>query len=409
MDNCSRKATRSPRLLVLGAGIYQMPVLRSARELGVEVIAVDRSSDAAGAVLADRFFAIDTTDREGVARLAIAERVDGVVAPCTDVAVPTQAHVAAAIGAVGPTIEAAETLMDKIRFRAYQARRGLPRARLNEVSGQTRERFLLPGCTYVLKPAQSSGSKGVFIVRSQREFEERLPETLRFSPDGRFLLESFVDGQQGTAEGLWIDGRVAFVVVTDRMTPSPPLVATLGHLWPSRLPEQHFREVLNAIADILADLAVPTTPFDCDFVVGADGPVILELTPRLGGNSLSKLVLAATGVDLPAEAVRLALPETAWLPPRSQVQPLVPAVGTRVLGSATDGPLTFDAAADAALRKEPWIAELTWDVPAGTPVRAFANGRDRVGEATVYAPDRATLESRWHYIGECLRIGVANA
>ena len=404
MADDSGKDSRRARLLVLGASAYQIPVMRTASRLGVEVIALDRSDSAPGAAIADRFFALDTADREAVARLAFAEGVDGVIAPCTDVAVPTQAYVAAAIGASGPTVDAAETLTDKGRFRAYQSQRNLPRPRSVEIGIGGLDGVSLENDTYVMKPARSSGSKGIFVVEAN-QIAEHLRETLSYCPDGRFVVESFIPGDQGTVEGLWVDGRITLAAITERLTADVPLVATLGHLWPSHFGEDVCQRILDAIADIFVDLRIPSSPFDCDVVVGPDGPVVLELTPRLGGNSLSKLVRAATGVDLTAEAVRLALPRSEILLPLPSADPLGPAVGVLVLGSPTPGQLAYDPVGEAALRTEPWLAEISWDFPIGAPVRAFANGRDRVGEALFVAPDRATLKRRQADIVRHLKLG----
>jgi biotin carboxylase len=405
MADDSGKDSRRARLLVLGAGAYQIPVMRTASRLGVEVIAVDRSDSTPGAAIADHFFAVDTADREAVAQIAIAEGVDGVIAPCTDVAVPTQAYVAAVIGASGPTVHAAEILTDKGRFRAYQRLRDLPRPRSVEVGIGSLEDVSLGEDTYVMKPARSSGSKGTFVVEAN-QIAEHLRETLSYCPDERFIVESFIPGEQGTVEGLWVDGQITLAVITERMTAAVPFVATLGHLWPSHFGEDICQRILDAIVDIFVDLRIPNSPFDCDFVVGTDGPVVLELTPRLGGNSLSKLVRAATGVDLTAEAVRLALPQSEILLPLPSANPLGPAVGVLVLNSPAPGQLVYDLAGEAALRAEPWLAEISWDFPIGTPVRAFANGRDRVGEALFVAPDRTILDQRQADIGRRLKLGL---
>lgn len=405
MSDRSPEAGRCPRLLVLGAGSYQIPALQAARNLGMHVIALDRNDKVPGAALADAFHSIDTTDREAVARLALAENVDGVIAPCTDVAVPTQAYVAGVIGSPGPGVEAAETLTDKARFRAYQAWRGLPHPRAIEADPDCFDAASLTERAYVLKPARSSGSKGIFVVAPD-EIGERLPQTLAYSPDRRFVVETFITGTQGTVEGLWIGGEIALAVVTDRLTAPAPLVATLGHLWPGRFDEDFRQRLLDAIADILADLGVPDSPFDCDFVAGPDGPVVLELTPRLGGNSLSKLVRAATGTDLPAQAVRLALPRSLRpqiLPPET---PMGPAAGVIVLGSPAPGRLAFDEVGEASLKAEPWLAGIAWDMPAGAAVRRFANGQDRVGEALFLAPDRTVLDARHAEILQRLKVSA---
>jgi biotin carboxylase len=387
-------SSRKPRLLVLGAGAYQVPAIIAARRLGIRVIAVDRQPDAVGAGYADAFAALDTVDGAAVLDLARREGIDGVIAPCTDVAIATQALICDELGLQGPSRKAAATLTDKAAFRSYQQRRGLPHPRFVEAPWRDIDRA--PGFgAAIVKPARSSGSKGIFIVGDHAS-EARLAASAAFDPDGRVILEQVIGGSQGTVEGLWSGGRIEFYMITDRLTAEVPHVATAGHRWPSRMPDTVQSAVLAAISDVLADLAVGDTAFDCDFVSGPSGPVILELTPRLGGNSLSSLVLAGRGRSLPADAVRCALDvgTRTRLRPAPEQAPLGLCVAIVILHVRRPGTLLFDERGARQLQSCGWVGHLQWDYPSGTPVRAFANGRDRVGEILLHAPTRDDLDMR---------------
>ena len=80
-----------PALLVLAASTYQLRTIRTAKRLGYRVVTTDNVPTNPGHALADQAYSTDTTDLEGVLAIARRERLDGVIAPCTDVAVPTAA------------------------------------------------------------------------------------------------------------------------------------------------------------------------------------------------------------------------------------------------------------------------------------------------------------------------------
>jgi biotin carboxylase len=396
---------QKPLLMVLGAGTYQIPVIRAAQSLGIAVLAIDRSADAPAAAIADHFAAVDTTDRARVLDLAKSSGIDGIVSPCTDVAVPTQAFVAAELGLPGPPLESTLILTDKERFRAYQSGTGLLCPFHVTGFAEALLHSHWPEGRYVIKPARSSGSKGVFICAAA-EVQSALIESGGFDPEGRVVVERFVEGAQCTMEGFWVKDEITYAFVTDRQTAGVPFPATTGHRWPSRVSAEVDQIIRSAVARICQDLALHDTPFDCDFVASAEGPVILELTPRLGGNSLSQLALVANGYNLPKETAYRAMH------PRGQALCSSPietcqweqAAAVLILHGKSDGRLSFDEQGDQALRAEAWVTQFGWDVLRGTQIRRFKNGRDRLGEALIIASDRDELDIRCDQFLEILAI-----
>jgi biotin carboxylase len=318
------------------------------------------------------------------------ERVDGVIAACTDVAVPTAARVGERCGLSAPPVAAAEVLCSKLAFRDFLAATGLPRpehVRLGAPRGAAELFRRHP--VWIIKPDRSSGSKGVAIVRSADELAARFDEAAALGLNGDVILEQFLDGAQGTCEGVVRDGRVQFHVVLDRKTAAPPYVTTTGQLAPSRLPERGVRRLIGLLDTVWAKLDITHGVFDCDFVWANDEIYLIEVAARLGGNSISALVRAAyPGFDLVEYAVRLACGDPV---PATPIGPPNP-TAVRILGVDRPGTLHYDPAAIEAVRAEPWVARLVLDVPSGAAVCAFVNGRHRIGEALLSARDRDELD-----------------
>lgn len=378
-------------LLVLGASRYQLEVILAGKRLGMRVATTDNVPENPGHRLADVAFSVDTTDAEGVLALARELGVAGVIAPCTDVAVTTAAKVGHALGLRHVPPPSAAILTSKIRFRRWTTEAKLPSPAFEILRGAADVTpFERPR---VVKPEGSSGSKGIFVVRNDADLASRLPETLSFSRTREALVEDLVPGRQGTCEGLVLDGDLAFASITDRETVAPPHVATSAHFVPSRFTPSERSRILGAVGFVLDALGIDDAPFDADFVLGDDGEVhLLELTPRLGGNALTRLVRSATDVDLADAAVRLACGEALSLADLRAV--LERPTAQLVLGVSRPGALVWDEAEALALGHEPWVRDLVFDVPRGSPVLAFVNGRTRVGEVTVTASSRDELDER---------------
>ena len=54
------------KLMILGAGIYQVPLIKKAKEMGLETLVVSIKGNYPGIALADSFYEIDTRDYEKI-------------------------------------------------------------------------------------------------------------------------------------------------------------------------------------------------------------------------------------------------------------------------------------------------------------------------------------------------------
>ena len=377
-------------LLILAASLYQVPVILKARGLGYRVLTTDNRPDNPGHALAHESHTVDTTDASGILALARKAGVAGLMCPATDVAVISAAEAAAALGLPGPPPEAAQILTGKDSFRKFLRAGGWPAPAGQTLAGPVWPEGLPRGSgPWIIKPNRSSGSKGVFIINDEADFRCRAPESLALSLDGLAVVEQFIGGSQHTVEGFWENGRLGLVMVTDRLTAPPPHTATWGHLVPSRLEEAGLARVMDLIGQVAGRLGLTNGPFDCDFVWDGREAFLLEMSPRLGGNALARLVEAVWGVDFTAAAIAQATGEPVTLRPGTPHPAAVVLLGLDRAGRAV-----WDEEEEKRLRRENWVDHLALDVPPGTRAQAFTDGRRRLGEALITAEDRPGLEAR---------------
>jgi biotin carboxylase len=397
-------------ILILGASMYQVPVIKRAVDIGYEVATTDNNPLNLGHAYADAPYNVDVTDVEGIVKLAQRINPGGVLSPATDVAVVAAAAAAAKLGLPGPPVEAAVTLTEKIRFRSFLTANKFPCPQfwpfsepIWPVDPLDAPSPLDQANCYIVKPNRSSGSKGAFIVENINDFDRYAPESLSFSLDNTAILEKFLPGRQGTAEGVFVGGRVKAIMLTDRLTAPKPYVATWGHITPGEFSQDDESKIIKAIEGIFQSLSVTDCVFDCDFVRSDSGEVyILELTPRLGGNSLIALCSASLGLDLADYAVRSACGDFAACLPRPNPVP----AALILLGELKSGLVTWDRAGEKALKNEKWLLRLTFDFAQGKKIEPFINGRQRLGEALVVGLDRDDLRDKIMELKFRLRLKV---
>lgn len=374
-------SNRPPSLLILAASTYQLPFIRRAKEKGLRVITLDNRPANPGHALADRAIHASTTDAAAVTTAAREESVSGILAPCTDVALPALARACATLGLPGPSPKAADTLTSKIAFR--QTFPGL--SGVDSCFAPAPPDLPDPSWNHwpaIVKPDRASGAKGITIIQHASELPAALEAARQASVNQAALVEPFHPGSQHTCEAIWDGQRLAAAWFFDRLTAPPPFATTLGHQFPSRLEPADQEKVAHLVTKVLQDLNLPPSFVDVDFVAGPR-LAILEIGPRPGGNSIGRLLGAAVGLDVPGLAIDLALGKPLPALPQNHQH----AAALHILGSTRAGTLHYAPEKVSVWREREGIAWLELDLPPGSRVEAIRESRHRFGELLALGRD----------------------
>lgn len=369
-------------LMIIGAGPLQIPAYLVARQMGLRIVALDRSDQAPGMRLADSAHAVDTRDAAGAVEVARRERVDGVMTLCTDFPVRTVAAVASSLGLPGPSPEIALRATHKGLMRvAFEASSApSPRyARVRDEQGALGAAGSI-GYPVVVKPTSSSGSRGVFKVTREGQISEAFAHAQAVDgPGSEVLVEEFVDGPEVSVEVISWRGRHQIIAITDKVTSGDPHWVELGHSQPSRLP----REILEAIRSCtgagLDALGIRDSPSHVEIKVGKRGPVLIEIGARLGGDYIStELTRLSTGVCMPRAAIDIALGREPSVAPgyfrASAIRYIVPRPGTVTAISGV-----------AAARNVSGVAVVEVHVKPGEIIHPVRSSSDRAGHVITAA------------------------
>lgn len=304
------------KLLLLGGSKQQVVAIEKAKELGYETIVCDYLPDNPGRLSAHRFYQVSTTDKEAVLDIAIREKIDGILAYASDPAAPTAAYVAEQLCLPGNPYRSVEILCNKDQFRKFLADNDFhtPKAVSFDHTNILPEDIAQLRWPLIVKPVDSSGSKGVALVTEFSDLKERLDYAMTFSRCGRVILEEYVEmyGEQVAGDGLSIDGQLVVACFGDDHfdkncdNPFVPVAAT----FPCTLPADVQARIHAEIQRLLTLLDMKTCTYNFDIRVGLDGNIyLMEIAPRSGGNYIPQIVHRMTGVDMVESAVRGAMGE----------------------------------------------------------------------------------------------------
>ncbi|WP_205758520.1 ATP-grasp domain-containing protein [Lysinibacillus sp. SGAir0095] len=304
------------KLLMLGGSQLQVPAIKKAKELGHYVILCDISSNVPGELYAHEFYSISTSDKLDVLKLAEALKVDGIVCYGADSGAQTAAYVAEMLDLPTNPYKAVELLTNKDRFREFQRENGfnVPKAKgfySFEEAKKDFHQFKLP---VMIKPVDSSGSRGISMIDSIDLLEEKVEHALNFSKVKRFIMEEYIenDGPHIGGEGFTVDGQLVFRCFsneqfsTDHRNPFISIMAS----WPYLRDERIHQKIHDEIQRLLTLLEMKTSALNFDIRIDKDENVyIIEIAPRNGGGCNSKIVQYATGIDLIEYTIRASLGE----------------------------------------------------------------------------------------------------
>jgi biotin carboxylase len=304
------KAGAKPRVLLVGGGPFQLEILRAAQRRA-EVAVVDGSPHAPGLALADHARVIDIADSPAVVRVARELRVSGVVTAASDVAVPAVSAVVRELGLPGLSPEVALRCRDKLAcFRALTASgHAVPATHaVSDDAGARAAVEALGGYPVIVKPRSGGGGRGVVLVRAPNELPAALACARRAYGPGQHgvLVQEFIGGLSVGVEAFFAGGELAEAFVLDDQF-EPGYISPAGHALPPTLAPAIADDVVRAIAAFGRALGLRDGPANFDLRQHHGRTIMLEVNPRLGGNSITDLVRCAYGVDLAEATVAAAL------------------------------------------------------------------------------------------------------
>jgi len=378
---------RPNHILILGAGVYQVPLIRRAVESGYRVT-VASYGDYPGMKIAHNVWHVDTTDRETLLDLARKHKIDAVTTTGTDVAMPAIGYLNDSLELPGVGFETARLTSDKILMQRRFRGRGVPSARFSECMtlGDAKSAAEEIGLPVIIKAPNSSGSRGITVVTSGDHLEEAFRFAKEVASNSAVLAEELLIGEEFGAQAVIIDGEMsAFLCHNDTVT-APPVTVPVGHSCPSRLPLDVQDEARDVCARAARALEITDAVCNCDLIHTKGGVKILEIGARVGATGIPEIVLLHYGIDLYHLALSFALGER---PVISSLKGLASAI--RIVEAPRTGRLVSCHVSEELMGREGVIA-VDLDYPVGSPVRKFRVGPDRIGSVVVTAEDADAAE-----------------
>lgn len=302
------------KILLLGGSTQQIPAIEYAKKQGYYTVLCDYLSDNPGQYHADKFYCVSTTDKEAILEVAQKEEIDGVVAYASDPAAPTAAYVGNMLNLPSNPYESVLILSRKDLFRKFlkENRFNCPMAESFKTLDEAKENLSKFQFPIMVKPIDSSGSKGVTRIDAIEEFEKAFENAMSNSREKIVIVEEFIEMAHPHmigGDGFVIDGKLIFCgfLNSHRNAKVSPFVP-VGTSYPLFMDDDKKNLIYNEVQRVLDILDIKMGALNLELMFDKNGKLyIIEIGPRNGGNMIPDLLEMVTGVNLIGATVEAAL------------------------------------------------------------------------------------------------------
>ena len=309
------------KILIIGAGVLQLPAIQKAKGLGLQVAVVDMDCNAPGILYADCYFEVSTNDVANILSVAEIFRPDAVMTLATDMPMRSVAAVAEKFGlhAISPDVAVRAT--DKIEMiRCFETYK-IPHPWFEVITSEKELDTLLAKHLppFIMKPNDASGSRGVILVDDIQEVRGAFLYSKSISKSGFVLIEEYMQGPEVSVEVMTIKGQTTVLAVTDKLTTGAPFFVEMGHSQPSVLSNEIIEKVKDIAIKAVQAIGIDNSPSHVEIIVTEDGPKLVEIGARLGGDCITTyLIPLSIGVDMVTACILLALGQEPDILPKYQ-------------------------------------------------------------------------------------------
>ena len=304
------------RLMILGASILQLPAIKRAKEMGLDVIAVDMNPEAVDfRVDGVKKEIVSTIDIPAVIEAAKKYQIDGIMTLASDMPMRTVAAVAEEMNLVGIDSETAIKATNKAEMRTALKESNVPVPIFFKVNNKVEfysavYKIRDAGYRCIVKPVDNSGSRGIVLLADyENDTLDRAYEySKQSSKTGELMVEEYMEGEEVSVETLSINGECHVIQITDKLTTGAPYFVEMGHSQPSQLPTAVKEEICKVTKAANRAIGIKNGPSHTEIKVTKDVPKIVELGARLGGDNITThLTPLSTGVDMVTCCIESAL------------------------------------------------------------------------------------------------------
>lgn len=287
------------KIAIIGASVFQNPLILRAKELGYETHVFAWRIGAVGEKTADFFYPISIAEKEEILKICKEIKPQAVVSIGSDLAVLTVNYLSRQLG-LNCNCEESDLITTNKYFmrQALQSRRIWTPAFMLVEREDSIDAIYKMRMPLIVKPTDRSGSRGVCKVEKVTDIVPAVNSAVEESFEKKAIVEEFIEGEEYSCECISYQGEHSLLAITRKFTTGAPHYVETGHVEPADIPDNIVEKIKTEVFEALDALKISDSVSHCEFKL-KDGQVyIIEVGARMGGDCIgSHLVRYSTGYD----------------------------------------------------------------------------------------------------------------
>ena len=305
----------SKKILFLGGAKHQSTILSLAQKKDYYVILCDGDFDCYGKKYADKFYNVSTSDKYKILEIAKKQKISAIISYASEIGALTQCFVANKLKLPTNKIKSIETLVYKNKFKNFLKKINfyVPKFKVFTKFNDLKLYLKNNKNNYIIKPIDSSGSRGVFKVNGINllKLKKKFIASKKISIKKKVICEEFISTNlpQIAGDAVIFNQKIIFSHWGDQYYNifTNPLLP-VAESWPTIHTKKNILYIERELNKLLKILKISIGVFNFDMRLTNDGRrMIVEIAPRNGGDYIAEVVKKATGVDMIQQTLNLYL------------------------------------------------------------------------------------------------------
>lgn len=286
------------KILVLGVGNAQVDLIEYLRTINdIEIHALSNSLFGMDIKGINYFGLIDIVDKKSVLSYVKKNSIDYVYSIGSDVAMPTVMWVAEE-ASLPHFVSSSTAVLCNSKYQLREKLKNSYGAVQFQLLSENRavDKVSFPA---IVKPVDSQGQRGVTTVYSDMDLNNAYNHALGFSRSKKVIIEDKIDGPEISVNAYVIDGELVFFLPSDRVSWKEYDGGIVHrHILPASLNDVAYDNVRNLVFETIINLNIYNGPVYFQIKMVGDLPYLIEVTPRLDGCHMWRLIQESTGINL---------------------------------------------------------------------------------------------------------------
>ena len=204
------------------------------------------------------------------------------------------------------SVEALGMMEDKISTR--NALRNHPATCEFEVIDQNHNKPVI-NYPLILKSPISNGSKDVYFIENEKEFDIALCKMNKRLPQPSWIAEEFIEGPQYMIEIVVVETIPIIVAIIQQEIIMDYTFIVTAYEVVMQMDGTIYRDLRKSILSIVEEIGLRHGTCHLEMRYSSKGWKLIEMNPRIAGGAMNRMITEAFGINLVKETIKLYLGE----------------------------------------------------------------------------------------------------